>query len=315
MKKRALRCVAAIVCALLLATQVFARDLIPVGTAVGLEFGDGLIVTQLNSDEARASGLEPGDLIVAIDGQAVADVTGLRKLVACGDKQVQVTVIRKNRELTFPVCVREDQGERQLGLYVRSGVAGIGTVTWYDPETGTFGALGHGISDKSGNLIAVSGGRAVSATVIGVKTGQKGDPGKLQGSYNPEATLGTITDNTRQGIFGTTETGFSGTAIPVAESCQVTKGDAKILCNVTGDTVREYSVKILKIDPNSETRNLLIQVTDPALLSVTGGIVQGMSGSPIIQAGKLIGAVTHVLVNDPTTGYGIFIENMLDAAA
>ena len=294
MGKGIMRWTAAVLGVLLLATPAFAKELVPVGSAVGLEFGGGVVITQLNSEEAKSSGLAPGDQIVAVDGQTVSDVEQLRQLVASGGEEVQVTVTRQAQEMTFPVSVQERQGDRLLGVFVRSGVAGIGTVTWYDPETGTFGALGHGISDKSGTLVDVTGGRAVSAEVTGVKPGQKGDPGKLQGSYDLEHPVGTITKNTRQGVFGTATEEFAGTALPVAESSEVTKGNATILCNLSGTDVEEYEVKILKIDSGSDTRNLLIEVTDPALLKKTGGIVQGMSGSPIIQDGKLVGAVTHV---------------------
>ena len=160
-------------------------------------------------------------------------------------------------------------------------------------------------------------GRAYEARVSTVKKGKCGEPGQLYGTVTSSEPVGILKSNTQQGVFGSCEAGWEGQAIPVASRDEVKTGDAVIRANVSGDTVREYSVKILKIYPKARGngRNLLLRVTDPELLATTGGIVQGMSGSPIIQNGKLIGAVTHVLVNDPTTGYGIFIENMLDAAA
>jgi len=160
-------------------------------------------------------------------------------------------------------------------------------------------------------------GYAYEARVLTVRKGRAGDPGQLMGTVDGSSPIGILSANTDRGVFGTTEEGWQGDAVTVADSDEVKTGAAVIRSTVSGDTVREYSVEILKIYPKSRQngRNLLLRVTDPALLETTGGIVQGMSGSPILQNGKLIGAVTHVLVNDPTTGYGIFIENMLDAAA
>lgn len=156
----------------------------------------------------------------------------------------------------------------------------------------------------------------MEAEIISVKKGRAGTPGQLQGSFQKDAVLGELEKNTRCGIFGVTSAGWAGIPLPVAEVSQIHTGPATILSNVTGTEVQEYSVEILKLYPGEKAcgRNLLLHVTDAALLEATGGIVQGMSGSPIIQDGKFIGAVTHVLVNDPTTGYGIFLETMLDAA-
>ena len=202
-----------------------------------------------------------------------------------------------------------------MGVYLRQGISGIGTVTFYDPSTGQFGTLGHGVSDAAGSLLKMTGGNAYGADVISVKKGKSGDPGQLKGAAESPEIFGILQKNTPQGVFGTTPKGWEGSAIPTAEYEEITTGPANIRCQVEDD-VREYSVVILKIYPETRTdgRNFLIRITDPELLTCTGGIVQGMSGSPIIQDGKLVGAVTHVLVNDPTRGYGIYIENMLDAA-
>ncbi|MBQ7916177.1 MAG: SpoIVB peptidase, partial [Firmicutes bacterium] len=197
------------------------------------------------------------------------------------------------------------------------GVTGVGTVTWYDPQTGRFGALGHGVNEQSGSLINMRQGRVYDAAVTAVRAGRSGTPGQLLGAVCSKDPIGQLAKNTNQGVFGTIDLAAQSQALPVAEPEQVHTGAATIRSTVAGDEVQEYSVEILKVYPSSGSsgRNMLVKVTDPDLLEVTGGIVQGMSGSPIIQDGKLIGAVTHVLVNDPTTGYGIFIENMLDAAA
>ena len=160
-------------------------------------------------------------------------------------------------------------------------------------------------------------GTVYAAEVLSVKTGKAGAPGQLKGGINAATPLGKLWRNTARGVFGKSDSGWQGEALPVADRASIKTGHATILSTVEGDRVREYSVEILKLYPDAQEtgRNMLIRITDPALLQITGGIVQGMSGSPIIQNGKLIGAVTHVLVNDPTTGYGIFIETMLDAAA
>ena len=203
-----------------------------------------------------------------------------------------------------------------MGVYLRQGISGIGTVTFYDPETGMFGTLGHGVSDATGSLLQMTQGNAYTANVVSVKRGKSGDPGQLKGSAESLAVFGSLLKNTPQGVFGMTHFGWEGEAIPTADYEEITAGPAFVRCQVKGEAVREYSVEILKCYPKTRTdgRNFLIKITDPALLECTGGIVQGLSGSPIIQGGKLVGAVTHVLVNDPTRGYGIFIENMLEAA-
>ena len=160
-------------------------------------------------------------------------------------------------------------------------------------------------------------GSAYKAAVVSVRKGACGAPGQLMGALKEAEPMGTLYKNTNCGVFGTTQSGWTGQMLPVGTAAEVKTGPATILSTVQGDAVQEYSVEILKVYPNAGTsgRNILLHITDETLLDATGGIVQGMSGSPIIQDGKLVGAVTHVLVNDPTTGYGIFIENMLDAAA
>ena len=203
-----------------------------------------------------------------------------------------------------------------LGVYLRQGISGIGTVTWYDPETKQFAALGHGVSTGKEGLLRLVSGEIYPAEVFSVQKGKSGQPGLLKGQALSHAPIGALSANTPRGIFGTTSTGFSGSAVPVGQWDALHTGPATILATVRQGPPQEYSVEILKIYPKDRTthRNFLLKVTDPALINQTGGIVQGMSGSPILQDGKLIGAVTHVLVNDPTCGYGIFIENMLEAA-
>lgn len=205
----------------------------------------------------------------------------------------------------------------KLGLYLRQGIAGIGTVTWYDPDTCVFGALGHGVNDPGGCLLRMTQGNAYPGRILSVTRGRCGKPGQLKGAAGSTIPFGELHRNTPQGIFGRNPQGWQGKPLPVAQADQLTTGPASILSTVTGQQPREYTVEILRLYPadRADGRNLLLRVTDPELLETTGGIVQGMSGSPILQNGRLVGAVTHVLVNDPTMGYGIFIGNMLAAAA
>lgn len=322
MKKIGFRAVTAVLLLVLLCPTVWAAEmLIPVGRAVGLELeADGLAVADFDKElgiKAQEAGLQVGDIIIKADGQPVKDVASLQAAVDRCKEKLVLTVLRAGNEISLTVTPVEKEGARRLGIYVRDGIAGVGTVTYYDPDTGTFGALGHGVSDSHGTLLPLQTGTALEAEVVSVKKGQIGAPGQLQGAFQPDAVLGTLEKNTSCGVFGTSPSGWAGVSLPAAEAAEIHTGPATILSNVNGSEVQEYSVEILKLYPGEKAcgRNLLIHVTDPDLLEITGGIVQGMSGSPILQDGRLVGAVTHVLVNDPTTGYGIFIENMLEAAA
>ena len=198
-------------------------------------------------------------------------------------------------------------------------MAGIGTMTYYDPESGSFGALGHGITDvDTAQLMSLGSGSIMETAVKAVKKGERGDPGELKGDFSVQRDVGTVTVNSDGGIFGTvSDADFlaRGEAVPVASAEEVKPGRAVIRSTICGDEIREYEVQIVKVYRDKDTtRNLLLRITDPELLQTTGGIVQGMSGSPILQNGKLVGAVTHVMINDPAQGYGIFAENMLAQA-
>ena len=223
------------------------------------------------------------------------------------DKQVQ---------LTAKAARCSADGAYKLGAWIRDSMAGIGTVTFYCPDTGAFGALGHGINDvDTALLMPLESGSILPATVAGVEKGKAGDPGQLQGVFDTDSTLGLLHANTSGGVFGVmADSGWvEGTPVAAAERSEVQPGKATILCNISGDRVEEYAIQISKVFPEREDdcRDYLIQVTDQRLLDATGGIVQGMSGSPILQNGKLVGAVTHVLVDDPTSGYGIYVGRML----
>ena len=289
---------------------------VAVGRAVGIEVGcPGLLVVGFSEDSpARDSGVRKGDLIRAVDGTPVRQAAELREQLQ--DKsQVTLIALRKGREQSFLVPLGDEDGVKVLGASVRTEMAGIGTITYYDPATSVFGALGHGITDGTG-LFPVEKGFLCKATIVSVDRGKSGTPGMLQGAFDSDELLGSVTKNTPCGIFGELYGGAEGTLYPVADRGEVEPGPAEILCNVQGDQVERFDVEIRRIYPMEDGtgRNMMLKVTDQALLQRTGGIVQGMSGSPILQDGKIVGAVTHVLVSDPTTGYGIFIENMLEAA-
>ena len=298
-----------------------ATTLIPGGQVIGLQLCDDT-VTVTDFDEslgqaAQSAGLAKGDRILRIDTTRITCAEDIRKALACSDGQVDIFVQRGTKTKTLSLCPPvTDEGPR-LGVYLRQGTTGLGTVTYYDPDSGTFAALGHGVNTAGGDLLTLRTGSVFPAQIFSVKKGKAGAPGQLLGSVTDPTPLGNLGRNTDQGVFGKTDDPVSGDPLPIAKAASVKTGSATIRSTVNGTSLREYSVEILKIYPNASgrTRNMLLKVTDPALLETTGGIVQGMSGSPIIQDGKLIGAVTHVLVNDPTMGYGIFIENMLDAAA
>ena len=283
----------------LLVTQALAAVpayLIPGGNTVGIKlYTRGLVITAVSDGmAAQAAGLKAGDTILAADGDPVRTAQSLCAHLQEG-KPVVLTVLRGEQEAKFLVSPEKTEDGCRLGLTLRDHIAGIGTVTYYDPDSRRFGALGHGVSSAGDlRLTPAASGFVVSSRVVEVRRGSRGN---------------------ECGVFGVMQSLPRKAAVPVAQAGEAHTGAAAILSNVSGTEIREYTVEILKLYPDAGNgRNLLLKVTDPALLEKTGGIVQGMSGSPILQDGKLIGAVTHVLVNSPDTGYGIFIENMLDAA-
>ena len=315
--KQVMRAAAALVLAAVLICPVgAARTVIPGGNTIGLHLQtDGVSVVEFYEKAAENAGLERGDLICAVNGEPVQTVQELTQAVQkTGGRPMRLTVRRGEREFGVTLAAAKTQEGWRLGVFVRDSINGIGTVTYYDPATGQFGALGHGVSDGK-YLLSLRSGEVMPSAVTSVHRGERGEPGTLQGAVRDGSTSGEILENTPQGVFGKMEP-MKGEAVEVAEASEVHTGSAVIRSNVRGTQVEEFSVRIRALYPNEEAdRNLLLEITDPELLELTGGIVQGMSGSPILQNGKLIGAVTHVLIDDPTRGYGIFIENMLDAAA
>ena len=306
-----------------------AAALIPVGRAVGIKlFADGVMVVGLASDgegggasPARACGLRTGDVITHINSEEVDSVEEVRQLLQEADGQpLTIQATRGDRQIELTATPEETAGGYQLGAWIRDSMAGIGTVTWYDPATGRFAALGHGISDvDTGLIMPLASGGIMEASVTGVRKGAQGAPGQLQGAFRLDSDLGSLTANTGCGIFGTlTDRSLIQGLEPVEVAAreQVKVGPATVRATVAGEEPRDYQAEIVRVYPGGENgRDLMLRITDPALLEATGGIVQGMSGSPILQDGRLVGAVTHVLIDDPTRGYGSLTERMWAAAA
>ena len=295
-----------------------AKSLVPVGHTVGIKlFSKGVMVVKMPDGEtpARNGGLRTGDVILECGGAPVTSVEQFQSLLQ-EDGSADLRVSRNGGELAIRVePERNEDGVCQIGAWIRDSMAGIGTLTWYDPDSGKFGALGHGVTDvDTGLLMPFQDGSILPSTVKAVKKGERGAAGELRGDFDLTRDLGALYANTNWGVFGTLDGGaaFAGEPMPTG---QPVKGAARILSNVRGDEVASYAVEITRILPDSsDGRDMEITVTDADLLALTGGIVQGMSGSPIVQDGKFVGAVTHVLLQDPARGYGISMENMLAAA-
>ena len=305
---------------------------IPCGLPVGIYLesngvmviGTGQIVNEAGNMVEPAFGiLKSGDYIEEANGQKLEDKNDLIDAVnACNGNPMHLEVRRDGELLEIDMePVLSEDGSYKLGAWVRDDTQGIGTVTYVDMN-GSFGALGHGISDSdTGQLVNIEGGELYETKILGIEKGESGAPGVMSGIiyYGKGTFLGDVTANTDEGVFGTVNEHFladiQSKPIPIGFRQDIQKGNAVIRSNVSGE-VRDYAIEIQRVDYASVQKNkgMTIKVIDEELLELTGGIVQGMSGSPILQNGKLVGAVTHVLVNDPTRGYGIFIENMLQEA-
>lgn len=300
--------------------------LIPLGRTTGINLSsDGAMVVSysenINPNPAKTAGIAPGDIILRVGERKIFSNRELVEEVSKSDGNPLVFEYSRNGKThTATVTPAKTDDGYAVGIWVRDGIAGIGTLTYLNPEDNSYGALGHGISDTETNTtIPIRQGSLMPSSVSGVKKGRAGEPGELHGTFDLNSSFATIDKNSVCGIFGkVTDTSYfqKTDAIPLAKRGEIKRGPAKILSNIDGEEVCEYDIEICGIYFDGEkTKNMLIRATDPRLLEKTGGIVCGMSGSPIIQNGKLVGAVTHVLVNDPTNGYGIFIENMLAEAA
>ncbi len=294
------------------------RVLIPGGQSVGIQMNvrGALIVGVENS-----SGPQPGDRIVAVDGKKVDSPDDVIDRVAESGKTVKITVVRNKKEIDYAVTPYYDSasGEYKLGFWIKEKIAGIGTLTFYDPQTNKFASLGHGIYEtETGTLLEAEDGTLLHTKVNQIRAGEKGEPGEIGGIiYDFQNPLGTIEKNSEFGIYGDADNAQDfdlGEPMVMAPREEIEKGGAYILTTIDGTKVERFSIEITKVRRQNaaDSKGLEFEVTDKKLLETCGGIVQGMSGSPIIQNNRIVGAVTHVFVNNPKKGYGIFAEWMVE---
>ncbi|MCK9479307.1 MAG: SpoIVB peptidase [Firmicutes bacterium] len=306
--------------------------LIPSGKTVGIKINiNGVMVVSFSSIRgadgkkylpAQKAGIKKGDVILKVNNFEVSSVPQLvSQLKASGENELTFLVDRDGKQINVEVkpIISKDDNETKIGAWVRESSSGIGTITYINPADGSFGALGHGISDlDTKKLIPAVGGDILNSNIQSVKKGNRGNPGELRGSFSMTSKIGTVKMNTDNGVFGILtampQTDFS--PLPVAPRSQVVQGAAYILSNIEGETVKKYSINIENVLQTSfDNKGIIIKITDDELIKKTGGIVQGMSGSPIIQNEHIVGAVTHVFINDPVRGYATFMDVMLNGAS
>ena len=299
---------------------------IPLGKAIGMKmYTEGVLVVGMSEIEGKKpyqnSGIEEGDRIIEINNTKISNTDDLVKCVNSSQgNEIQIKYISDNEELVTKIePTKTSDDEYKLGLWVRDAAAGVGTLTFYEPSTGSFASLGHGINDvDTSELIEIANGELVTANILDIVKGTDGSPGEIRGSIDSGITIGSIYKNTEFGVYGNI-TNLSGLnvdisdEIEVADRSEITTGKAEILCELENGKTQSYEIEIKKLfkDNNQDNKSMLIEITDEELIEKTGGIIQGMSGAPIIQNNKFIGAVTHVLVNDSKVGYGVFADLMI----
>ena len=306
-------------------------EVVPLGNIVGVKlYTNGVLVVGVSEiageDEItykpyEEAGIYEGDMIVEMDEELVTCTADLiEKVNGSYGKKIDVKYVREGEvKETSILPVKTEKDTYKLGLWVRDTAAGVGTISFYEPSTGEFAALGHGIMDvDTGKLIDISTGEFITTNIIDIKKGEKGNPGKIQGSIENQITVGNIEKNTSFGVFGNLNNISAlnidlSNKMKVALRDEIKTGKASIICTLENNVRKEYEVEIQKIykTNNTDNKSMTVKITDEELLEKTGGIIQGMSGSPIIQDGKFIGALTHVLVSDPSMGYGVFADMML----
>lgn len=299
---------------------------IPIGKAIGMKlYTDGVLVVGMSEINGKKpyenSGIQEGDRIVEINHEKIDSTNDLIETVnQCDGTVLEVTYKRDEETMTASIQpVKTNEDEYKLGLWVRDAAAGVGTMTFYEPSSGMFAALGHGITDiDTSELISIASGELVTTQILSIVKGEKGVPGEVRGTIEKSTLLGTISKNTNYGVYGKVTNPVrlninQSSEMEVALRNEIKTGKAQILCQLDNGKVESYDIEIQKLflNNNENNKSMLIKVTDEKLLEKTGGIIQGMSGAPIIQNGKFIGAVTHVLINDPTVGYGVFADIMI----
>ncbi|MDO5327893.1 MAG: SpoIVB peptidase [Clostridia bacterium] len=306
------------------------RRLAPGGAAVGVALStQGVLVVGVSDvagqSPAQAAGLRAGDVIKTVNGQPVNGSQHLTDLVSASEgKAMSLTFSRDgvSHSVFLTPLMDKTSGLYRMGAWVRDSTAGVGTLSYYDPQNGAYGALGHAINDgDTGKLLPIKTGSLLQADIVDIKKGAKGAPGELRGTFlRRQMILGSIEENTALGIYGRMDAPYVNPlypeGLPIGYQETVEIGPAAILSTIDGEGMKEFSVEIIQAARQlaPAQKSMIIRVTDPELLAKTGGIVQGMSGSPIIQNGRIVGAVTHVFVDDPTQGYGLYIEWMLSTA-
>lgn len=298
----------------------YSNYIIPGGETIGIEVNSkGVLVVGFykvnDSYIGRNAGFEIGDKIIELNNSEVNSISSMIEIInTTNTNTVEVTILRNNEEKTINLEMSKDSDNvLKTGLYVKDSITGIGTLTYIDPETKVFGALGHEIMEKTTNeRFDIKSGIIFGANVTGINKSRDGTAGEKNARYDKTEVFGNIKDNEISGIFGSFTSNYSSKEkLEVGEKKDIKTGPATIKTVIKDDKVEDFSINILKTDDSNEVKNILFEITDENLLKETGGIVQGMSGSPIIQDNKIIGAVTHVIVNDTTKGYGIFITTML----
>ena len=304
---------------------------IPCGDLIGVKmYTQGALVVGMSEIEGNdkqvykpyySSGIKEGDTIIEINKQKVSNTEDLVRLVnSSKGNNIEIKYVRANKTNTTTILpVKNTAGDFKIGLWVRDAAAGVGTLTFVEPSTKSFAALGHGIIDSdTGGIFNIANGELVGSNLISIKKGEKNNPGEIRGFVNSSEVIGKIYKNTNYGVFGrvtNVDNAYDGNykEYDVALRSEIKEGDAEIICELENGKKKTYKIKIEKIytSNNYDNKSMLIKITDEELLSKTGGIIQGMSGSPIIQDDKFIGAVTNVLVSDPTTGYAIFGDLMI----
>lgn len=304
---------------------------VPLGNTIGLKlYTKGVMVIGMaeiqgedkqNYKPYENSGIEEGDMIISVDNKEVTCISDLIENVnQSNGNDICVEYLRENKTNTTNIKpIKSGNNEYKLGLWVRDAGGGVGTVTYYEPESGMFCALGHGITDvDTGEIVNISNGELVLAEINSINKGKRGSPGEIKGSIESTEKIGDVSKNTNLGVFGSITNKSKleikeDDAIEIASRDEIQEGKAEIICELEKGKKEKYEIQIQKIYSNNnyDNKSMIIKITDERLLEKTGGIIQGMSGSPIIQNGKFVGAVTHVLVNDPTTGYGIFADMLI----
>lgn len=298
--------------------KLYTSGVLVVGTS-GIEGKDGIIYKPFEDTE-----IQEGDSIIAINNNIVNNTKELiNSINSCNGEKIEITYKRKEEEKKCDITPIMGRDEKyKIGLWVRDSAAGVGTVTFYSEKNQIFAALGHGITDiDTGNLIQTSSGEIDDVNIVSIVKGIEEGPGKIQGAIRGNSTIGNIYKNTEYGIFGVIKKPYNlqieySKKMNVAKRQEIVLGEARILSNIDGE-LKEYKIEIERtyLNNNYDNKSMLIKVTDPELLNQTGGIIQGMSGSPIIQNGKFCGAVTHVFVNNPTKGYAVFADKMIQELA